>query len=92
MITAQHIMDSYAKVRKNLTDAEKPHYDKLILLMEEVDETRSSPRLLALQAAIVLGLYTVTVPKYLLDFLTVKLVNLAITLTSLSAEVRRDSN
>ena len=92
MITAQHIMESYASVRKNLTDAEKPHYDKLITLMEEVDETPSSPRLLALEAAIVLALFTVTVPKYLLDFLTVKLVNLAITLTSLSAEVRRDSN
>ena len=88
MVTAKHIMDSYAIVSKNLTDAEKPHYDKLILLMKEVDETPSSPRLLALQAAIILGLFTVTGPKYLLDFLTVKLVKLAITLASLSAEVR----
>lgn len=88
MITAQHIMESYASVRKNLTDAEKPHYDNLIQLMKELDETPSSPRLLSLQCVIVLALFTVTLPKYLLDFLTIKLVKLAITLQ----EARRNGN
>lgn len=95
-IGAVKLVESYSHVRNRLTDTEKPFFDKVINLMEDISEHEDSKRLLALEAALIAGLMSVRASDIALSTIISGETSLVIKVALIGAveasDGRRDSN
>ena len=57
--TAQQIVEGYSYARSALTKEEQSVFDKVVPIIEEISELPPSSKLLALDCALVMGLFAV---------------------------------
>lgn len=92
--SAAQIVEHYSLLRPKLTPDERPLFDKAVELLEALSDIEGSTRLLALDAALIVGLFAVKATPATLVQMLASLTKTTLTLHAMEAiqHGRRDSN